>query len=207
LAFSPDGRTLVSGSMDTTALVWDVPGRGDAKTPVLSEDRLRALWDALGSPDAGEAGRAVWALAADPARSVPFLVAKLRDPPAAEVPPIPRLITDLGGANFKAREAAEKQLEALGKRAEPALREVLAGSAPLETRRRIEKILTRREAPIQAPDLLRSLRGIEALECAGGPEARRGLDAVARHAAERYFREEAKAAAERLGKRSPGPTP
>jgi RNA polymerase sigma factor (sigma-70 family) len=208
LAFSPDGRTLLSGCGDTTALVWDLTGLGNlgAASPALSDDRLRSLWSALGSPDAGETGRSIWSLAADPERSVPFLVARLRGLPAADPQRIPKLVADLDSANFKARVAAEQQLEGLGKLAMPTLYEALARSASLEMNRRIEKILAKREAPIQAPEVLRALRAIEVLERIGSPEARRGLDEVARQVTEPYFQQEAKAAAVRLLKRSPEPS-
>jgi RNA polymerase sigma factor (sigma-70 family) len=210
LAFSADGRTLLSGSGDTTALVWDVAGLGRerAAPTALSEDRLRSLWNALGSTDAGEAGRAVWSLAADPQRSVPFLVGRLRDlPPVTEPKRIPGLVADLDSPNFKTRQTAEGQLEALGKLAEPALRESLARPASLEVRRRIEKVLAKREVPALASEVVRALRALEALECVGSPEARRGLEEVARQAPERYYREQARAAAERLSKRGAGATP
>jgi RNA polymerase sigma factor (sigma-70 family) len=204
LAFSPDGRVLVSASMDTTALVWDVTGLAHerAAPPALSDDRLRSLWKALGSADAGEAGRAVWAFTADPQRAVPFLVGRLRGlRPATEPQRIPQLVADLDSARFQARQTAAKELEALGKLAEPALREVLARPASLEVRRRIEKVLAKREVPMLAPEVVRVLRALETLECIGSPEARRGLDDIAKHAPERYFREEASAAAARLSKR------
>jgi hypothetical protein len=206
LAFTPDGRTLVSGSMDTTALVWDVPGSGHERAaPALSEDRLRSLWNTLGSADAGEAGRAVWSFTADPTRSVPFLMKQVRGlPPITEPQRIPKLVADLDSANFNARQAATKELETLGKLAEPALREVLARSASLEVSRRIEKVLAKREGPVLPPELVRALRALEALEHVGSAEARRGLGEVAQHAAERYVREEARAAAARLAKRTPG---
>jgi RNA polymerase sigma factor (sigma-70 family) len=210
LAFTPDGRTLVSGSMDTTGLVWDVTGRGPERTapPALSEDRLRSLWTALGSADAGEAGRAIWSLTADPQRAVPFLVGRLRDlPPITEPKRIPKMVADLDSANFQTRQTAAKELEALGKLAGPALREVLARPASLEVRRRIENVLAKREVPILAPEVVRALRALEALECVGSPAARRGLEVIAKHAAERYIREEANAAAARLAKRGPGPSP
>jgi WD40 repeat protein len=210
LAFSPDGRTLVSGSMDTTALVWDVTGRGHerAAPPALSEERLRSLWNSLGSADAGEAGRAVWSLAADPQRSVPFLVGRLRDlPPVTGPKRIPGLVADLDSPNFQTRQTAEGQLEVLGKLAEPALREILVRPASLEVRRRIEKVLAKREVPALAPEVVRALRALEALECVGSPEARQGLEEVARQAPERYYREQARVAAERLSKRGAGTTP
>jgi RNA polymerase sigma factor (sigma-70 family) len=206
LAFSPDGRTLVSGSEDTTALVWDVTGikRIATAPPPFSPDRLRSLWSALADPDAAEAGRAVWAFTADPQRSVPFLVTRLRGlSPVTKPQRIPKLVADLDSAIFQDRQTAMKELEVLGKLAEPALREVLARGASLEVRRRIERVLAKRETPIQAPELLRAVRALEALECVGSPEARRGLEEVAQLASERYIREEANAAAARLAKRGP----
>src|SRR5262249_23490872 len=73
LAFSPDGLRLVSGSRDTTALVWDlrkfVPV--DVRAP-LKPEKLHALWIDLAG-DARLAVRAVGLLARAPDQAVPFL--------------------------------------------------------------------------------------------------------------------------------------
>jgi RNA polymerase sigma factor (sigma-70 family) len=203
LAFSPDGRVLVTGSEDTTAMVWDVTGLKSDSTalPALSKDRLRSLWNALAHADAAEAGRSIWALAADPKHAVPFVVERLRALPPGDPQRIPRLVADLDSPTFKVREAAEKRLEALGKLAEPSLRAALTRQVSLEFRRRIEQVLAKREAAIQSPEVLQTLRAMEALEHMATPEARQALDHFAREAPELYFQQEARAAAARLLKR------
>src|SRR5262249_49921718 len=70
LAFTPDGR-LVSGSLDQTALVWDM-------WPAPPPERLTAqaaagLWDDLAGLDGARALRAVRRLQADPERAVTAL--------------------------------------------------------------------------------------------------------------------------------------
>src|SRR5262249_16860222 len=62
LAFSPDGGALVSGSADTTALVWDLSDLTAAKPSQprrLSDKELGQLWADLASPDATRAYRAI----------------------------------------------------------------------------------------------------------------------------------------------------
>jgi RNA polymerase sigma factor (sigma-70 family) len=206
LAFSPDGRALVSASQDTTAMVWDVPGHKSTKAapPPFSRDKLRSLWNALADADAVEAGRSIWAFSADPRQAVPFIAERLRELPPADPQRIPQLVADLDSPNFKLREVAEKRLEALGKLAEPSLRAALTRLVSLEVRRRIEKLLDKREAAVHSPATLQTLRALEALEHVGTPEARQALDSFAKQAPAVYFQQEAKAAAERILKRSRG---
>jgi RNA polymerase sigma factor (sigma-70 family) len=206
LAFSPDGRTLVSAG-GATALVWDVTGlRHDGKTPpTLTPERMHALWKALASPDASEAAQAIWTLAADPTKAVPFVVERLRDQPGADPQRIRQWIAELDSKEFKARQTAEKQLEALGKLAEPALRETLARQVSLEFSQRIRKLLQKREAAIPSPAMLQALRAMEALEHVGSMEARQALQQIAKETADDYYRQEAHAAALRLEKRAGSP--
>jgi WD40 repeat protein len=86
LAFTPDGRSLVSGSEDATALVWDVSDLMESLKPdaPLSPESLLAGWNVLADNDACAAYRAAWTF------SVPSAVSFLRDHlrPAAEAEPI-----------------------------------------------------------------------------------------------------------------------
>jgi hypothetical protein len=70
------------------------------------------------------------------------------------------------------RTQAVKDLEERGAFAEPALPRVLAGKPPLETRQRIEQLLEKVQGPITSGEVLRVLRGVQALEQIGTPAAR-----------------------------------
>jgi len=203
LAFSPNGRILVSGSMDTTGLVWDVTGNRTDPLPALSDDRLPALWKSLASSDAAEAGRAIWWLSSDPQPAVGFLAARLRDLPEINPQQIAKLVADLDNQSFETREAAEKNLASLGPLAAPFLRDALRRPPSLEARRRFEQLLEKREAAIQSAEVLLMLRAIEILEHVGTPAARQVLDHFAGQTAQPYFKQEAIAASERVAKRLP----
>src|SRR5262249_46658464 len=79
LAFSASGDRLISGSMDTTALVWDLGIQIDPrKAPAtLTEAELKSLWGALAAEDAVLADRAIHKLAAAPKVAIPFLRKRL----------------------------------------------------------------------------------------------------------------------------------
>src|SRR4029077_7129425 len=62
-AFSPDGRTLFTGSRDTSILAWDVARAGSSPSGDLSDKDVQALWQDLAGDDAVRADRAIGALA------------------------------------------------------------------------------------------------------------------------------------------------
>ena len=204
VTFSPDGKALVSGATDTTALVWDVP-RLLAQARRLrtgpSPQRLEALWADLAGADAARAYRAVWALAAAPAYSVPFLGARLKAVPPVDGAKLTRLVASLDDPRYATRQRAVRALEALGEIAEPSLRKVLDGEPSLELRRRVDGLLEKLEAPLTAPEALRALRAVEALERAGTAEARGVLEQLARGAVGARLTRDARAAVERLDRR------
>jgi RNA polymerase sigma factor (sigma-70 family) len=197
IAFAPDSRTLISGSTDTTALVWDVMG-----LPRTAAARgLDACWDDLVTDDAAVACRALCTLATSPA-GVRFLQKHLSATPTPDARRIARLIKDLDSDHFAERNAASQELEKRGEAAEPALRMALGDRPSLEVRQRLERLLNKLSS-----EWRRTKRALEALEFAGTPAAQRVLHSLAQGAPEARQTQEAKAALKRWSARKPAATP
>jgi hypothetical protein len=111
-------------------------------------------------------------------------------------------VTALAEPKFAARQEAEKELEALGDLAGPALREALQGDPPLALRQRVERLLARSRGPVPAGAPIREVRAIELLEWIGGDDARGALDTMAGGAAEARSTRDARAAVARLAARA-----
>lgn len=202
LAFSPDGKTLISGSQDTTALVWDLTGRLEPKRR-LTEDDLKRTWDTLTQRDAAAGYRAIQALVADPERSIPLLRTRLKPVPVVAEVQLKRWIAELGSDQFAEREKAARELEKQEEAALHALRQALEARPALEIRRRLEQLLEKAERGewTPSPERLRTRRALEVLERAGTPEARRVLETLAGGAPGAWLTLDAEAALGRLAKR------
>jgi RNA polymerase sigma factor (sigma-70 family) len=199
-AFSPDGRVVLTTSSDTTALVWDLGLPPEPRPKVLSDQALESLWGDLGDADAGRGDAAIWALVAAPQQAPALLKKKVRPTPAS--PPGWRAwVKDLGSEQFAVRDKATREVEALGERAYPLLKQELAGTPTLEVRRRIEILLGKLAYPLKSPSTIRELRAVEVLEHIGAEQAGQVLQALAQGEASSRLTEEAKASLERLAKR------
>jgi hypothetical protein len=176
--FTPDGTRLISVSDDGTGLVWDVSPPRPATALALSDaDRLKR-WTALLALDAEAAHRAMGELTADPA-GVAFLKAHLKHTPAPTDADLDRLVAKLGATAFADREAAARDLDALGGLAVGPVRARLAAVTSAEARQRLDDFLKRHNRPgrLTGPRL-RELRAVELLETIGTPEARAVLAEV-----------------------------
>jgi RNA polymerase sigma factor (sigma-70 family) len=205
LAFSADGERLISGSKDTTALVWDLGRRLDrSKTPAaFTAAEVEKRWADLAGDDAACAYEAIRKLAAVPNAAIPFLRKHLPPVPLVEEKRLARLLADLDSDDFAARQKATAELEKLGELALPEYRKMLEGKPALETRRRLEDLQAKAHVAWWdiSGERLRMLRAIEVLEVAGSKEAREVLETLAAGAAGARLTEEAKAAIHRLAKR------
>jgi WD40 repeat protein len=204
LAFSPDGKLLASGDKDGSVLLWDMEAVEKALPPPaapLSTRDLEQAWKNLADANATRTYRAIATLAQSPKQSVPFLKRQMKPVPAERGHELAGLIADLDSPRYPIRETAEKRLIAWGSQAELALLDVLAKRPSLEVRRRIERILAKVDAQPVYVSYLRELRAVEALECAGTPEARDVLAMLARGGAGVGLTREAAAALERLNHR------
>jgi RNA polymerase sigma factor (sigma-70 family) len=191
LAFTGEGRRLVTAGMDTTALVWDLTGgAGGAATKPLSAEEKDALWSELTGGDAARAYRAVWSLAGrGEAAALVRERLRLRKPDPAR---IARDVAGLDSDEFDTRRRAAEDLQAWGDLAEPALRQALKGSPSAEVRRVAEELLGRL-AP-GGPHHARCARAVEVLEYAGTAGAKKLLRELADGPPEARLTREARAA-------------
>jgi RNA polymerase sigma factor (sigma-70 family) len=203
LAFAPDARSLATGHADGSILVWGLTGAGKATAgPARQPDarQLERWWADLAGDDARRAHAAIRDLAAVPEPAVRLFRDRLR--PVAEGPSdrLRGLIADLDRPEFERREAAAKQLTALGERAGPALREALHAGPSAEQRRRIRRLL---DALDGAPsgEAVRPLRAVEVLERLGSGEARAVLETLATGVPGARLTRDAQASLKRLARR------
>jgi RNA polymerase sigma factor (sigma-70 family) len=194
LAFTPDGRALISGGGDTTLLVWDVLGLNARRTPEEGAN----LWANLA--DDAKAYGALGSLIAASKEAVPLLESRLRPVAPADPDRVARLIAELDSDDFAARERATEALAKLQESAAPALRKALDAGPPAESQRRLKQLLGQLGGARTA-EQLRELRGVEALEHIGTPEARKLLRALAKGVPDARLTRDAAASLERLDKR------
>ncbi len=194
LAFSPDGRRLASGSLDTTALVWDVTRLGSGgKVP--DGKALAGLWKDLGANDPKVAYTAVCRGAAAGDAAVARLKLDIK-PAVIDAEKVAGWVRQLDSDKFAQRQKAGEALAGLGPAAEAPLREALGKAGSAEVKRRLGQLLQGQEAEHR-----RLGYAVEVLEMIGTPAARRLLADLAEGASGSRLTREARAALGRLEKR------
>jgi hypothetical protein len=200
LAFSADGKILVSAGDDTTILFWDVADITGRKRPQMGRLAARewqALWEDLAKDDAAKAYAAMVRMASGGSTTIAALKERLRPVRPVDPQRLARLLKALDSDEFAVREAANRELEKLGDVILLALRQTLSRPGlSLELRRRLEAL----SSPLDeiAGERLHQLRAIEVLEMMGTAEARELLKAMAGGAPEALATTAAQAALKRL---------
>jgi RNA polymerase sigma factor (sigma-70 family) len=196
VAFSGNGRRLISASADSTVLVWDLTPPSQMAKP--GETEVAALWADLAGDDMRRAHTAVWRLAETPEVSVRFLRERLKPVTEEQVRQIRQNTADLDSDSFVRRDRAFQQLKIQGVAAAAVLREVLANKVSLEVRRRVEQLLQNLENKPLSGAPLQLVRALTVLERAATPEARRLVQVLAEGVADGWLTREAKAVHGRL---------
>jgi WD40 repeat protein len=175
LALSPDGRHLLTGHRDSTALLWDLD-------PDLARDVLlrsdAQLWDGLAAKPA-EAHAVVSGLVKSPGRAVKVLEKRMMSETEPDEKQIRAWINDLE-QTFTRRDEAAKQIRKHGLLTAPYLRDALKDRLPLEMRRRLSDLLKAVETGVPSSNHLRYERAVQVLEMVDTADARRLLSELAK---------------------------
>jgi len=198
VVLAPDGKTFASACEDTTALLWQATALHEPWQTRITGKERDSLWADLASADATRAYQAIWALAGEPAETVPLLKERLRPIPRVDPEKLAMLIKALDDSRFGEREKATSELEKLADAAVANLREALANPGSLESRRRIEGLLAKHGGSVPSLETLRTLRAVEVLDQIGNPAARQVLQALTEGAPQARLTREARAALARI---------
>jgi RNA polymerase sigma factor (sigma-70 family) len=201
LLFLAGGHRVVSGSVDTTARLWDVTARVKPAAPPggnLEPRTLETLWANLGDRDAVKAFDALRKLSNYPQQMRALARSQVKPVPAPDARVVARLIDDLDSSEFEVRRKATADLEKLGDLIVPELTRALEGQRSLEARQRLQSVRKRLLRAGPPGTLVRDLRILELLELQGGPDARQFLQTLARGAPGARLTAEARSAVERM---------
>jgi hypothetical protein len=201
VAFTPDGKLLASGSLDTTILLWDVrKATGKRNVPAESAPLPERCWADLTESDAKRGIGALTALVRSPDRAVKLLKDQLKPAKEPDVNHVRTLIARLDDPAFAVREDASAQLAKLGDAVGPALKAALAKGPSAEVKQRLETLLAAFDEPRPSGGRLREVRAVQALSAIASPEAREVLEALARGAPASRLTRDAKDALARLNR-------
>ncbi len=193
LAFGPGGR-LYTGNIDTTTLAWDT------KPPLAAAPvSLEAAWADLATREAGVSFRSAGQFLAAPAETAKLFADQIKLPAALDPKRVQRLLADLGGDEFAAREAASKALLEADEQVVPHLEATLAGAASAEVRDRVKRVLDQKRATPLPLKQVRHLRAVTVLEQIADAAASALLKKWAAGPAGAMLTTEAAAALKRLG--------
>jgi hypothetical protein len=197
VAFAADGKTLASGSADHTVLIWDCSRAfGDVKPlPEPSAKQLEEWWQSLASEKALAARQAMAQLVRCPMPATQFLGDRLKPATAPDPERVAALIRDLSDSEFATRERATEALAQLGDLASPALSKAKPADPDLETRQRLEEVISRATTIGYRP-----CRAIAVLEEIATPAAVSVLESLGKGLPESRQTVEAQAALRRLRK-------
>jgi WD40 repeat protein len=208
MAFAQNGRLLVTGGDDGTALVWDVTSlsaEGRARLGPLGAEGWGLLWDDLVADEDGlRAYEALCRLTADPPMGLAVLRERLHPAPAPGRR-LSRALEDLDSDDFEVREKASDELAEMGEAIRPALQRAAEKSPSAEVRQRAAFLLNRLGGRAFVAEGLRRSRAVEALERMGTPEARDLLKELAGGADGAPLTRNAEAALKRLAKKPADP--
>jgi len=179
---SGDRPLLLSGSKDSTVLVWDLRGVMEMvrkTTPRLSAEHADQVWLDLGAEDAAAMHRASWLLAAAGSEAVPLLAERLHpvpiDPTVGDK--VRHLVGRMDDDLFSVREQASQDAAELGEAAEPYLKDLLGSTTSAEARHRIRRLLAdiAGKPLVLSADQQRAIRAVQVLEQIGDAQAREVL--------------------------------
>jgi RNA polymerase sigma factor (sigma-70 family) len=182
LACVPDGRRLISGGVDGTALVWGttLAAAASPRKQPLDEADIDKLWKKAAGTDSHAAFAALADLAAAPERAVALLQKQIKPiPKGPSDADLDRLFEKLDSDDFVMRDKASHDLAAFGESAVPGVRKRLVKGVSLELRLRALAFLDQFEPKELSPERLRQLRAVELLEGIGTPAAKKLLSELA----------------------------
>jgi WD40 repeat protein len=170
--FSPDSRRLLTGSQDTTAIVWDLSGhrRSPPARPTGTSEIAQA-WEKLAQSDAAVSYAAICTLSEAGDAATDYLRDRLKAIKGASRDQIAEWIHQLDAPQFTVRERATAALIQVVDEAEADLRRAVP-RASAEARERIHRILDGIREYARSADRLRQIRTLEVLEGQGTPAAR-----------------------------------